>query len=223
MVAMVIRSSPGQPRSGKVAPALTAVSEVRTFVSYSHKDEAARTKLETHLAQLKRDGVSTWFDGDLNAGEALDTNIARQLRRAHVFVALLSPEYLASTYCWEVEYKRAMGRRARGTIRVVAILLRPCDWRNTRAVGFKLLPKDGRPVSEWRPADKAYLDAANGIRAVVKALRAELKAGSTTKISVGKRTAVGATVKKVAAPRKSSLARPKLPPVRRSPARRPEK
>jgi hypothetical protein len=99
--------------------------EVRIFVSYSHADVAAQAKLETHLAALKRDGVSTWFDGDMNAGDALDTNIARALRRTHLFVALLSPEYLASHYCWRIEYQRAMNRRARGTMRVVAVVVRP--------------------------------------------------------------------------------------------------
>lgn len=201
----------------------TAGAEVRIFVSYSHKDEVARAKLETHLAQLKRDGVSTWFDGDLNAGEALDTNIARELRRAHVFVALLSPDYLASHYCWDIEYKRAMGRRARGTMRVIAVLLRPCDWRNTRAAHFKLLPKDGRPVSEWRPADKAFLDTVNGIRSVVSAVRAELTAARNVKKPKAKGIAASAERKKVTGSRKTGSSVPKTPPARGTAARRPPK
>ena len=177
----MIRTSPSKPKTKRAPAVAGAKPEVRIFVSYSHKDEVAQGKLETHLAQLKRDGVSTWFDGDLNAGDALDLNIARELRRAHIFVALFSPDYLASKYCWEVEYKRAMGRRARGTMRVVGLMVRPCDWHHTRAAHFKLLPKDGRPVSEWRPADKAYLDATNGIRDVVKAVRSELLAAGAPK------------------------------------------
>ena len=178
----MIRKLPAKPASKKVPAAQASKPEVRLFISYSHKDAAARDKLETHLAQLKRDQVSTWFDGDLDAGEALDPAIARQLRRAHVFIALFSPDYLASKYCWDIEYKRAMARRARGTMRVVAVLVRPCDWQNTRAAKFKLLPKDGRPASDWRPTDKAYLDAANGIREVVKAVRAEVQSGSTSQL-----------------------------------------
>ena len=213
----MIRSSTTKSPSGKARPAPTTKPEVRIFVSYSHKDEGARTKLETHLAQLKRDQVSTWFDGDLNAGEALDTSIARQLRRAHVFVALFSPDYLASKYCWEVEYKRAMGRRARGTMHVIAVLVRPCDWRNTGAAKFKLLPKDGRPVSEWRPADKAYLDVAGGIRAVVKVVRAQLAAVHPIKVPIANRPTSAAKAK---TPRAPQPKRPKPPSVRRKSAKR---
>ena len=216
---MVIRSSQTRPRSSKETATPAVKPEVRVFISYSHKDEASRVKLETHLAQLKRDGVSTWFDGDLTAGDALDSNIARQLRGAHVFVALLSPDYLASTYCWDIEYKRAMGRRARGTMRVIAVLLRPCDWRNTRAADFKLLPKDGRPVSEWRPADKAFLDAASGIRAVVKAIRAEWSAGEASTVASARKPTTAA----VAKPRKVPLRTSKAPTMRRKPPKRPAK
>ena len=222
-VAIVIRSSQAKPRSSRVTAAPTGKPEVRIFLSYSHKDEASRIKLETHLAQLKRDGVSTWFDGDLDAGDALDPNIARQLRRAHVFVALISPDYLASTYCWDMEYKRAMGRRARGTMRVIGLLLRPCDWRNTRAADFKLLPKDGRPVSEWRPADKAYLDAANGVRAVVKAIRSEWSAAEASNVPAAKKPTAATVAKKAAGLRKAPSQASKAPSVRRTPSKRPAK
>ncbi len=146
---------------------------VRIFVSYSHRDSTAREQLEVHLAVLKRDNVSTWFDGDMDAGDALDTNISRELRNANIFVALLSPDYLHSRYCWELEYRRAMNRRARGTMRVVAVVVRPCDWRSTRAARFKLLPKDGKAVTKWRSADEAFLDVVGGLRGVVAAFRKE--------------------------------------------------
>lgn len=87
--------------------------EVRIFVSYSHFDAAARTKLETHLASLLRDGVRTWFDGNIDPGDELDASISRALKNAHVLVALLSPEYISSRYC-QMEYERAMARRVKG-------------------------------------------------------------------------------------------------------------
>ena len=147
--------------------------QIRIFVSYSHKDSGARNQLDVHLAVLKRDDVSTWFDGDLNAGGELDQNISGELRKANIFVALLSPDYLYSRYCWELEYKRAMIRRARGTMHVVAVVVRPCDWKSTAAARFKLLPRDGRAVTKWRSADEAFLDIVGGLRSVVAALRKE--------------------------------------------------
>lgn len=181
-----------------------AKPQVSIFVSYSHKDASAREKLETHLAALKRDGVTTWFDGDMSAGEALDASVARELRRAHIFVALLSPDYLASNYCWKLEFTRAMSRRSRGLVRVVAVVVRPCDWKATRAAHFKLLPTDGKPITAWRPADKGYLDIAAGIRRVVESVRQEL----APKVAI--RGQLPAVTK--AKPAKTKVSKPKAGP-----------
>lgn len=172
------RAAPAKPgtsgRRVSKGVILNGKPDVSIFISYSHLDAASMERLRTHLAALMRDRVSVWFDGDLDAGDELKTGIARALREAQIFVALLSPDYLASNYCWNIEYRRAMNRRARGTMRVVAAVVRPCDWKSTRAAGFKLLPRDGRPVTRWRSADEAFLDIAEGIKGVVRSVRKEM-------------------------------------------------
>lgn len=161
-------TSSAKPRP--VAPATKA--EVRVFVSYSHADAGVQARLETHLAVLKRDGVTTWFDGDMLTGDALDREIARALRQAHIFVALVSSDYLNSRYC-QLEYRRAMGRRAKGLMRVAAVVVRPCDWKAASMAAFKLLPHDGRAVSDFRRADTALVGVVQALRALVKAVRSE--------------------------------------------------
>lgn len=129
------------------SPVLVAgKAAIRIFVSYSHKDAGAKDKLLIHLAPLMNDSVSAFYDGDMDAGDALHPTIARELRHAHIFIALLSPDYLASHYCWNIEYRRARNRRARGTMRVVGAIVRPCGWKRTVAAGFKQLPADGKPA-----------------------------------------------------------------------------
>lgn len=214
----------GSTLRARAAARAGAKPQVNIFVSYSHKDSGAREKLETHLAALKRDGVTTWFDGDINAGDALDTGIARELRQAHIFVALLSPDYLASTYCWKLEFTRAMSRRSRGLVRVVAVVVRPCDWKATTAAHFKLLPTDGKPITAWRPADKAYLDISSGIRRVVGAVRLELAAksaaqGKTPVAAKAKPTATKVGKSKAGPAKPKTVAKAK-PTVRR-PLRKP--
>ena len=159
--------TPGLPRDEK--------PEVRIFVSYSHADEAVRAKLDVHLANLKRNAVSTWFDGDMIAGDAISRDIGRALRNAHVFVALVSSDYLHSRYC-QLEYRRAMNRQARGLMRVVAVIVRPCDWKAAPIAAFKLLPHDGRSVAEHGSADRALVGVVQALREVVKLTRAELVA-----------------------------------------------
>ena len=159
-------ASTGKPPSVK--------PEVRIFVSYSHRDAGSQQKLHTHLAPWRRDGVTVWYDENIEPGAKLGTEIARELRRAHIFVALFSPSYLDSNYCWNIEYRRAMGRRARKLMRVVAVVVKPCGWKQTAAAGFKLLPKDGVPPERWSSHDAAYVDAAKGIGDVIATVRREL-------------------------------------------------
>jgi hypothetical protein len=180
--------------------------EVRIFVSYSHHDAAAQEKLNRHLAPWRRDGVTVWYDENIELGAALNTEIGRELRRAHIFVALFSPSYLDSHYCWDIEYKRAMSRRARKLMRVVAVVVKPCGWKQTRATDFKLLPKDGVPPENWSSSDAAYLNAAQGIGEVIKAVRRELAKPATPARATSK---LAPKPKPRSTPPKTSIARSK--------------
>ena len=88
------------------------------FFSYSHKDEALRDQLETHLAMLKRQGVIlTWHDRRLVAGDNIDSGIAKELDQADIILLLVSPDFLASDYCYGIEVARALERHAAGEVR----------------------------------------------------------------------------------------------------------
>jgi hypothetical protein len=79
------------------------------FFSYSHNDENLRDQMETHLAALKRQGViSAWHDRRITAGRELDQAINENLNAADVILLLISPDFIASDYCYEQEMVRAM-------------------------------------------------------------------------------------------------------------------
>jgi hypothetical protein len=138
---------------------------VRVFFSYSHKDEAQRNQLESHLATLKRQGViSTWHDRRIGAGKELDKGISDELEIAEIILFLVSSDFLASDYCYDVEMTRALERSAGGSARVIPVILRPCDWHHAPFGRLRASPKDGRPVTKWADPDDAYLDIARDIR-----------------------------------------------------------
>ncbi|MBU3891055.1 toll/interleukin-1 receptor domain-containing protein [Methylosinus sporium] len=137
----------------------------RLFLSYSHADEALRSRLETHLAMLKRDGhIETWNDRRLNAGDEFDRGIRAELERADVILLLISPDFLASNYCFDVEVMRAMERHEAGEARVIPVILRHCDWLNAPFGKLLAAPKDGKPVQSWPDLDEAFLDVVRKIR-----------------------------------------------------------
>jgi hypothetical protein len=168
------------------------------FFSYSHKDEHLRDQLETHLAMLKRQNViSGWHDRRLIAGTDIDAGIRQELDRASIILLLVSPDFLASDYCYGIEMSRALERQAAGQARVIPVILRPCEW--THAPFGKLLaaPKDGKPVTKWTDPDDAFLDIAKAIRAAVP------RDATTSPGTASSQTAGPATV--VAGPRSSNL------------------
>lgn len=150
---------------------MASARETSIFVSYSHLDDEFRKRFETHMAQLHREGVRTWFDGDITPGAELDPDIRRALKQADIFVALASPNYLASRYCFETEYGFALRKAARKKLFVVVVLLRQCQWRHTRMARYKLLPRDAKPIDQWARRGDAWENIVEGIRAVVKQFR----------------------------------------------------
>ena len=135
------------------------------FFSYSHKDEALRDKLEVHLAMLKRQGViETWHDRRIVAGDEFAGRIGEELERADIILLLVSPDFLASDYCYDIEMTRAMERHETAEARVIPVVLRPCDWHDAPFGKLNAAPKDGKPVSTWPDLDEAFLDVVKAIK-----------------------------------------------------------
>jgi hypothetical protein len=141
------------------------------FFSYSHKDATLRDQLETQLAMLKRQGViQIWHDRRIVAGEELDHAISAHIETDDVILLLVSPDFLASNYCYEVEMVRAMERHRTGEAIVIPVILRACDWQYAPFGKLLATPTDGRPVMQWPDRDQAFLEVAKSVRAAVQKL-----------------------------------------------------
>ena len=136
----------------------------RIFISYAHKDEDLKKELEKHLSELERQGiVTTWSDEQIRPGEELDSAIQKKLERADIILLLVSPDFLTSTYCREVETVKALEQRhTRGSI-TIPVILRPCDWHRAPFGRRKALPKDGKPVVKYPSRDDAFLEIAKAL------------------------------------------------------------
>jgi TIR domain len=138
------------------------------FFSYSHKDEALRDRLETHLAMLKREGtIETWHDRRITAGDDFAGVIDERIETAHLILLLVSADFLNSNYCYDVEMKRAMARQIAGEARVIPIILRHCDWHSAPFGKLLAAPKDGKPITSWPDLDEAFVDVVQHIRSAL--------------------------------------------------------
>src|SRR5690349_17931113 len=103
---------------------------IEVFYSYAHEDELLREKLDKHLSILKRTGViAGWHDRNITAGREWAGEISAHLGSAGVILLLVSADFLASDYCYDVELTRALERHEAGEARVIPVILRSVDWR----------------------------------------------------------------------------------------------
>lgn len=141
----------------------------RIFISYAHEDEELRNRLEVHLAVLKRQGfVKVWHDRKIAPGDDIDEEINAELNRADIILLLVSPDFIASEYCYGIEVKRALERHKERTARLIPVILRPCSWRRTGFGKYAAIPTDGQAVTRWEDRDEAFLNIEEFICKVIE-------------------------------------------------------
>jgi internalin A len=145
---------------------------VQAFISYSHKDEKLRLELETHLKLLQRTGVlATWNDRKIDAGDDWKNKIDESLERADIILLLVSRNFFASDYCYDIEMNRALKRHDKGDAIVLPIIVRDVNWKRAPFARIQGLPAGGRPVMKWKDRDSAWRNVSEGIEVVVKKFR----------------------------------------------------
>lgn len=147
-----------------------ALNPIKVFISYSHKDDDLREEFDTHLANLKRqEKITAWHDRAIEAGSEWEAQIKEHLESAQIILLLISPDFMASDYCHDIEMQRAIKRHDAGTARVIPIILRPTDWEGSPFSKLNALPKS-QPVTKWEDKDSAFLNVVEGIRKAVDRL-----------------------------------------------------
>lgn len=135
------------------------------FFSYSHADEPLRDQLEKQLAMLKRQGViETWHDRRIGAGQNIGQAIDEHINTAGIILLLVSADFIASDYCYDIEMKRALERHHAGEAIVIPVILRACDWHHAPFGQLNATPRDGKPITQWPDIDEAFLQVAQAVR-----------------------------------------------------------
>jgi internalin A len=143
------------------------------FISYAHRDAGLRAELETHLKLLQREGqISGWSDRRITPGEKWGGQIDRQLEAAELVLLLISADFIASHYCFDIEMNRALERHAAGEAVVVPIIVRDVDLNGVSFAHLPMSPKEARPVTMWADRPSAWKDVVLDIRQALESRRA---------------------------------------------------
>jgi hypothetical protein len=141
------------------------------FCCYARKDQKYLITLKTHLKPLEREGlIITKADIDISPGTEWEITIFHHLEAADIILLLISPDFIASDYCFNEEMQRALVRHEQGTAHVIPVIIRPASWHTMPFGKLQALPEDTTPISTSQNIDAAFLSVAQGIRAVAQEL-----------------------------------------------------
>ncbi len=187
----------------------------KIFFAYAHEDHKYLTQIQNHLASLKSEGrITQWYDRDITAGKEWNKEIQANLENANIIVLLVSSDFISSSYCQDIEFKRAEELHAENRARVVPIMVRRVYLtRRSRITAYQCLPPDAIPLSISPDLDDALTKVVEGIDAVVEELRG------------GNQPAIAAPIAPNATQHHSHVtpAEPEIPPRRAAPAKKKRK
>ncbi|MDM3000244.1 MULTISPECIES: toll/interleukin-1 receptor domain-containing protein [unclassified Citrobacter] len=175
--------------------------------SYSHADEALRNELEKHLSPLKRMGkISTWHDRRIVPGQEFENQIDHYFSQADIILLLISSDFIASDYCYQVEMTNALERHKRGEAVVIPVILRECAWHQLPFGSIMAATVDGKPITKFASHDEGYVQVVNAVSRAIANMEAKKPQQSASTASVN--PMLQAT-DNVFTPRSSNLSLPK--------------
>ncbi len=161
---------------------------LRAFISFSSEDDAHRIALEKHLMILQRQGLlETWNFRKILPGSQWREEEDLAMATAEIVIALVSANFLASDYCYQVEMQKAIARDQAGEARLLPVIVSPCLWRTSPLGEYQALPKQGEPITQWTDAEAAWANVAQSISALI----AQVYASGTAEKASAARAASG--------------------------------
>jgi hypothetical protein len=165
------------PRGEKTAMVLAAIDRQAGAFSVSDlQNECPGVGVDLVRKVLKqlleRQGlISSWHDRKISPGDRWKDVIDENFKRADIIILLISADFIASDYCYEVEMKTALERHENGEAWIVPIIARDCQWKKTPFGNLQVLPKDGKPVNSWSDRDEVLKSVADNIETIIEARR----------------------------------------------------
>jgi len=103
---------------------------INVFVSYSHEDTSEFKRVIASVQNIiDTKEANFWYDKQIPGGMEYDKSIKENIGRAHLYLPLISLNFIASEYCRK-ELHLAYARAKQGHCRIMPIILRTCDWKN---------------------------------------------------------------------------------------------
>jgi TIR domain len=142
----------------------TADTPVRVFYCYSQRDLTALEELNKRLLELKDERpIEIFWDRNLPGGVEWYPQTMAELKDADVVLLLVSPEFLASRYCQQIELPAALNLHDCGLAVVIPIIIQTCPWQQTSLARLQAIPAGGTSILESHDPTTAWTQASRAI------------------------------------------------------------
>ena len=149
---------------------------LKGFITYAHKNTAAKDELITRLAVMQqRNELVTWHDAEMIGGDKWREDIFKHLADSDILLYLVSAASLASKNC-----NKELAEAVSSNIRIIPIILEDCDWQYHQLSDFQALPDKGDPISKWQPESNGWQDVVDSIRKVIEEMQSQVDSPSET-------------------------------------------
>lgn len=147
---------------------------ITIFIAYAYKDRRFLDKIEQILKTLMMQNWNiAWITGEVAINMEWENRSEDYLNRVDLILLLVSPDFIATKFCYSDKLKRAIKRHKRDAY-FAPIILRTCAWDGTPFAKLTPLPLDGQPVYKWPHQDEAMHNIAEGIRYALQYLHNRL-------------------------------------------------
>jgi TIR domain len=120
---------------------------------------------------LKRqEMILTWDARQIVPGTNRAKVVDKRLEEASIILLLVSTDFLASDDYYKIEMNQVLERHKEGQVRVIPIIVRPCDWHYAFFAHLQCLPRNGKAITTWVNRDQAWNDVIIGIREAIEDL-----------------------------------------------------
>jgi TIR domain len=147
-------------------------SRIQIFVSYAHDDWRHLEQFKEHTAELRRSQVLAFDDQEIKPGQRWKSVIANKLDSADIVVLLITVKFVASDFCYTVEFRRALEREEEGRCKIIPVNVGPVDLDPSDPLRTLQYVPRKRPISEMRSGRaSAWKEVAQALRKCVAELR----------------------------------------------------
>lgn len=107
------------------------------------------------------------------SGQEFERKIDHYFSQADIILILISSDFIASDYCYQVEMKNALERHDRGEAVVIPVILRNCAWHQLEFGSIMAATIDGKPITKFATHDEGYVQVVEAVSRAIARMEAK--------------------------------------------------